>query len=329
MNTVTKSVKSWQPSASITNLRRRSKLLQQIRNFFDERQVLEVETPVLAACGVTDLHLRNFQTQLYGPAAPSGQALYLQTSPEFHMKRLLAAGSGPIYQICKSFRNEEAGRIHNPEFTMLEWYRPGFDHHQLMDEMDALLQTLLQCPSAERLSYQQAFMTHLGVDPLSAERESLLQAGESLGLRDLLAQETNRDSQLQLLFAFGVEPHIGQSCPCFIEYFPASQAALARISQQDPRVAERFELYYRGVELANGFHELADGHEQRQRFEQDNALRVENHLPPMDVDECLIQALESGFPDCAGVALGLDRVFMLALNAQRIDEVVSFGYERA
>lgn len=321
--------KNWQPSASIAQLKQRAKFLSDVRHFFARREVLEVETPILGEFGVTDLHLRNFATQLIGPAAPQGKTLYLQSSPEFHMKRLLAAGSGPIFQICKSFRNEEAGRIHNPEFTMLEWYRPGFSLAQLMDEMDALLQMLLNCPAAEYLSYQDAFSRYLQLDPLTATREELIAAGENYGVRDLLSREDNRDSQLQLLFALGVEPQIGQTAPCFIQRFPASQAALAQIAADDPRVAERFEVYFKGVELANGFHELTDSAEQRRRFEHDNELRRAEGLPEMGIDERLLAALAHGMPDCSGVALGLDRVLMLELGVERIEQVVSFGHERA
>lgn len=319
----------WRPSATIEQLKKRASLLCQIRSFFEQKGVMEVETPVLGCCGVTDLHLCNFSTQLVGPAAPEGKTLYLQTSPEFHMKRLLAAGSGPIYQICKSFRNEEAGRLHNPEFTMLEWYRPEFNHMQLMDEMDQLLQLLLGCGKAEHLSYQQAFLQYLGVDPLTASQEELVGAGASFDVCDLLKRETNRDTQLQLLFALGVEPQIGQTTPCFIDGFPASQASLARISETDSRVCERFEVYLKGVELANGFHELSDCVEQRNRFEQDNQARLSEGLPEMTLDEGLLAALKAGLPDCSGVALGLDRVFMLAFDEEHIASVISFAHERA
>ncbi|CAG8998720.1 MAG: Elongation factor P--(R)-beta-lysine ligase [Candidatus Celerinatantimonas neptuna] len=319
----------WRPSASFEQLKKRACLLSQVRHFFEQKGVMEVETPILGACGVTDLHLCNFSTQLAGPAAPEGKTLYLQTSPEFHMKRLLAAGSGPIYQICKSFRNEEAGRLHNPEFTMLEWYRPGFNHIQLMGEMDQLLQLLLGCGKADRLSYQQAFLQCLGVDPLTASPEELVGAGTPFDVCDLLKRETNRDTQLQLLFALGVEPQIGQTTPCFIDGFPASQASLSRISATDPRVSERFEVYFKGVELANGFHELSDSVEQRRRFEQDNQARLNEGLSEMTLDEGLLAALKAGLPDCSGVALGLDRVFMLAFAEDNIASVISFAHERA
>ncbi|ATG75786.1 elongation factor P lysine(34) lysyltransferase [Zobellella denitrificans] len=319
----------WPPTASLAFLQQRARLLAAIRHFFAERQVLEVDTPTLASAGVTDVHLDNFVTRFVGPGMAQGLDLYLQTSPEFHMKRLLAAGSGPIYQICKAYRNEESGRLHNPEFTMLEWYRPGFDHHQLMDEMAGLLQLVLGCDSPERLTYQQAFTTTLGVCPLSASLDELRRAGQDLGADDLIAREEDRDTLLQLLFALGVEPRIGQVVPCFVYHFPASQAALARISPQDPRVAERFEVYFKGIELANGFHELSDADEQRRRFEQDNRLRRGRGLPERPVDEYLLAALQAGLPDCAGVALGVDRLIMLALGAGRLEQVIAFPVTRA
>ncbi|MDP5293763.1 elongation factor P--(R)-beta-lysine ligase [Oceanimonas sp. CHS3-5] len=320
---------TWSPTADVTRLRRRAELLARIRGFFAERGVLEVDTPTLAAAGVTDLHLENFVTRFTGPGMAGGQDLYLQTSPEFHMKRLLAAGSGPIYQICKSYRNEESGRLHNPEFTMLEWYRPGFDHHRLMDEMAELLQWVLDCGEPERMSYAAAFERTLGICPLTASLDALRSAGRGLGADDLLAREDDRDTLLQLLFALGGEPVIGQQVPCFVYDFPASQAALARISRADARVAERFEVYYQGIELANGFHELSDATEQRARFEQDNKQRRARGLAAKPVDEYLLAALAAGLPDCAGVALGIDRLIMLALGAERLEQVIAFPVTRA
>ncbi|PSJ44004.1 elongation factor P lysine(34) lysyltransferase [Zobellella endophytica] len=320
---------TWQPTASLPSLTKRAELLARIRRFFAERGVLEVDTPTLARAGVTDLHLDNFVTRFVGPGMAEGLDLYLQTSPEFHMKRLLAAGSGAIYQICKSYRNEEAGRLHNPEFTMLEWYRPGFDHHQLMAEIAALLQLVLGCATPERLSYRQAFLDTLGACPLTASLDELRRAGRGLGADDLIAIEEDRDTLLQLLFALGVEPRIGRQTPCFVFDFPASQAALARISPQDARVAERFEVYFRGIELANGFHELSDAAEQRRRFEEDNRKRLARGLAARPIDEYLLAALQAGLPDCAGVALGVDRLIMLALEAERLEQVIAFPVTRA
>ncbi len=315
----------WQPTASIELLKARAYLLAKIRLFFADREVLEVETPALSQATVTDVHLQTFKTHFVGPEFAEGKDLYLMTSPEFHMKRLLAAGSGSIYQIGKAFRNEEFGRHHNPEFTMLEWYRIGFDHHALMDEMDTLLQSLLGCQPSNRMTYQQAFQSVLGVCPLEGSLRELKDAAALLGLQDIAEPEEDRDTLLQLLFSIGVEAKIGQAdSPAFVYDFPASQAALAQINPTDPRVAERFEVYFKGIELANGFHELADGKEQLRRFEADNAKRVQMGLAPQPIDAHFVAALTAGFPDCSGVALGIDRVIMLALKANHIQEVIAF-----
>ncbi|OEE74644.1 elongation factor P--(R)-beta-lysine ligase [Vibrio genomosp. F6] len=319
----------WQPSASIAKLQQRALLLASIRQFFAERQVLEVETPAISHATVTDVHLHTFQTDFIGPGYADGSHLYLMTSPEFHMKRLLAAGSGCIYQIGKAFRNEENGRYHNPEFTMLEWYRVGFDHHDLMAEMDALLQQVLQCEAAEKMTYQNAFLQVLGVCPLEASMQQLKVVGNELGLSDIAEPEEDRDTLLQLLFSVGVENKIGLQVPAIVYDFPASQAALARINKQDPRVADRFEVYFKGIELANGFHELDDAKEQLARFEADNQKRVEMGLQPQPIDHHLIAALEAGLPACAGVALGIDRLIMLALNCDHIDDVTAFPFPKA
>ncbi|MBY8142579.1 elongation factor P--(R)-beta-lysine ligase [Vibrio fluvialis] len=319
----------WMPTASIEQLKQRAALLRSIRQFFAERDVLEVDTPAMSHATVTDVHLHTFQTEFVGPGYADGRKLHLMTSPEFHMKRLLAAGSGSIYQMGKAFRNEENGRYHNPEFTMLEWYRIGFDHYDLMDEMDALLQMTLQIGSAERLTYQQAFLDVLGVCPLEGSMAELKQAAASLGLSDIAEPETDRDTLLQLLFSMGVEGKIGQHVPAFVYDFPASQAALAKINPNDARVADRFEVYFKGIELANGFHELDNPREQLARFEADNAKRVEMGLTPQPIDYHLIAALEAGLPECAGVALGIDRLIMLALGEDHIDKVTAFPFPRA
>ncbi|WP_394242774.1 elongation factor P--(R)-beta-lysine ligase [Vibrio astriarenae] len=320
---------AWQPSASIEQLKQRAQVIAQIRHFFAQREVMEVDTPAMSHATVTDIHLHTFNTEFVGPEYAQGQTLYLMTSPEFHMKRLLAAGSGCIYQINKAFRNEENGRHHNPEFSMLEWYRIGFDHHDLMDEMDSLLQQVLNCGSAERMTYQQAFIKELGVCPLEASMDELKQVACTIGLEDIAVPEQDRDTLLQLLFSIGVEVKIGQHVPAFVYDFPASQAALAKINPQDPRVADRFEVYFKGIELANGFHELDNPDEQLARFEQDNQKRLEMGLKPQPIDYHLIEALKAGLPNCAGVALGIDRLIMLALNCEHIDQVTAFAFPRA
>ncbi|WP_438864432.1 elongation factor P--(R)-beta-lysine ligase [Neptunicella sp.] len=324
---------NWQPGASLQTLQQRAKILASIRSFFAERNVLEVETPQLAKHGVTDPYLVSFRTQFVGPGLAEqdaqGKDLYLQTSPEYAMKRLLCAGSGCIYQICKAYRNEEAGRLHNPEFTMLEWYRVGFDHFDLMNEMADLLVRILDCAVPQQMSYQQVFSEYLSLDPLSATLAQLQNRVMELGIADFADQETDPDILLQILFNHCIEPHIGQDRPCMIYHFPASQAALARIHPGDSRVAERFEVYYKGVELANGFHELANATEQRGRFEQDNHKRQTLGYQQMQADERLLDALEQGLPDCAGVALGIDRLLMLAVGASSIDSVQAFSLPRA
>ena len=320
---------TWQPSAPIPNLLKRAAVMAEIRRFFTDRGVLEVETPCMSQATVTDIHLFPFETRFVGPGHSQGLNLYLMTSPEYHMKRLLAAGCGPVFQLCRSFRNEEMGRHHNPEFTMLEWYRPCYDMYRLINEVDDLLQQVLECQPAESLSYQQAFQRHLDIDPLSADKAQLREVAAKLDLSNIADTEEDRDTLLQLLFTMGVEPHIGKDRPTFIYHFPAPQASLAQISPEDHRVAERFEVYYKGIELANGFHELTDAHEQRLRFEQDNRKRAARGLPQQPIDNNLLAALEAGLPDCSGVALGVDRVVMLALGAESIGEVIAFTVDRA
>lgn len=320
----------WQPSATIETLKHRAEMMKQIRHFFSQRDVLEVETPLLSNGTITDVHLDAFSCQFHHHSTNAESSLYLQTSPEYAMKRLLCAGSGAIFQICKSFRNETPGRFHNPEFTMLEWYRPGFTDRELMSELDQLIQTILSCKPAQRLSYQQAFIQHLDLDPLQANVEQVRSLVLTFSQDEWLLEETNKDTLLQWLFSMKIEPQLGdENTPCFVYDFPASQAALAKINQKDNRVAHRFELYFRGVELANGFYELQDPIEQALRFKVDNANRELLNLPVKPIDKYLLSALESGLPDCAGVALGLDRVFMLQQNLPHIEQAISFNINRA
>ncbi|MFZ7187474.1 elongation factor P--(R)-beta-lysine ligase [Avibacterium avium] len=317
----------WRPTASIQNLLARAKIMAEIRRFFTDRGLLEVETPILSEFGVTDVHLATFSTEFTSPFKHQSKTLWLSTSPEYPMKRLLAAGSGAIFQLCKVFRNEEAGRKHNPEFTMLEWYRPHFDMYRLINEVDDLLQQILDCEPAESMSYQFAFQEYVGLDPLSASREELIAKAKEHHLEQ--AENEDRDTLLQFLFSTVVEPKIGQERPVAIYHFPATQAALAQISSEDHRVAERFEFYYKGIELANGFNELTDANEQRHRFEQDNRQREKLGLPTRQLDERFLAALQAGVPNCAGVALGVDRLIMIALDATSIEEVMAFSIDNA
>jgi lysyl-tRNA synthetase class 2 len=308
----------WQPSANITLLKKRARILQIVRAFFAKRDVLEVETPLLCHTSVTDPYIHSIKTT-------DG---YLQTSPEYAMKRLLAAGSGSIYQLCKAFRQGDRGQHHNPEFTMLEWYRVGFNHHQLMDETDTLLQATLNTPEAERVSYQVLFQTHLGIDPHTATCDELHTLAEQQQLQ-IAATINDCTTWFQLLMSHCIEPLIGLHRPIFIYDFPVAQAALAKISPGNPPVAARFEVYYRGLELANGFHELQNAAEQRRRFENNLLMRREQGLNELPIDEYLLSALEHGLPDCSGVALGFDRLVMLATGCDKISEAMSFDFSRA
>lgn len=321
----------WQPTAPLANLRARADLIARIRAFFAARGVLEVETPALAGATVTDPHLASLQSCYRGPGFPAGCSLYLQTSPEFAMKRLLAAGSGPIYQLGKAFRDGEAGRLHNPEFTLLEWYRPGFDSRAMMDEIETLVTDLLGLDRRfERMTYRELFRHRLQIDPCTAALDELRDCARRHGLArsaDLPLAEP--DAWLDLLLTHFIEPQLGLEAPCFVHDYPPSQAALARIRPGEYPVAERFELYIKGVEIANGFHELADADEQRARFESDRARRRRDGLPDVVPDERLIAALAHGLPDCAGTALGVDRLVMIALGTKSIAEVMAFPLESA
>ncbi len=315
--------RSWRPTASPEALRRRAELLRKIRAFFDARGVLEVETPALASHTVTDPHLHS----LSASGSVTERESYLQTSPEYAMKRLLASGVGPIYEIAKVFRDGEAGSRHNLEFTMLEWYRPGFDHLRLIDEVDALLAITLGSPPGERLSYAEAFETHVKLDPLGATAEELRAAASGEEVRGLA--DDDRDGWLQWLFATRVEPELGLDRPAYVFDFPGSQAALARIRPGARPVAERFEVFVRGLELANGYHEEIEPAELRRRFEADRAERRRRGLPDVTLDERFLAAHEHGLPACSGIALGFDRLVMLAIGSAHIEDVLTFPSDRA
>lgn len=315
---------TWQPTAQLETLGLRANLYNKIRQFFAKRDVLEVETPILSASCVPDPMIEPFHTDYHGPGA---KCLFLQTSPELAMKRLLAAGSGAIFQITKVFRDGEAGRWHNPEFSLLEWYRPGFNQNDLIQEVEKLLQTLLNCPPAERFTYCNIFEKYTGLHPLHSPLSALQDYAAKFGLQNVSSLE--RDTCLQLILSHHIEAHLGKNCPTVITDFPATQAALARKRADNPQLAERFEVYVQGIELANGFYELTDPIEQRQRFEQDLVKRQALNLPTCPLDERFLAALESGLPDCAGVALGLDRLLMLKIGASHISEVLTFPVEYA
>lgn len=302
-------------------LKQRAELYNTVRRFFYKRDVLEVETPLMWSTSIPDPNIPSIEAHFQH----ARETHYLQTSPEFFMKRLLAEGSGSIFQITKAFRDDASGRMHRPEFSMLEWYRLGFDHFQLMDEMDALLIEILGCEKAERISYRDLFLRELHVDPLIADEKTLLKVLASQGIELSAAlQLSDVDTYLDLLMTHCLEKNIGQSRPCFIYDYPASQAALARLKKEDRRVAERFEVYYKGVELANGFHELNNSIQQRKRFEHYLFEREQLGLPKMPIDSDFIDCLDH-LPDCAGVALGLDRLLVLRLGLSDLASIHPFN----
>ncbi len=315
---------SWRPTASPATLRLRAELLAEIRRFCAERGLLEVETPALSTAGVPDPALEHMIVQAAGLGA---EPYYLQTSPEYAMKRLLAAASGDIYQICRVFRDGELGRWHEPEFTLLEWYRLGWDENRLMDEVESLLVTLLKphrrLAATVRMSYHDAFRDFLRVDPLAADAK--LRAALTREAIDIPA-DTSGDSLLDLALSHAIVPRLDPHAISFIYDFPVSQAALARIKPQEPPVAARFEAFSGGIELANGFAELTDVAAHRQRFATDLAQRhrAGRHAPPSD--ERFLEALRHGLPPCAGVAVGVDRVVALGAGLSNVAETMSFAH---
>jgi elongation factor P--(R)-beta-lysine ligase len=311
-------------------LEQRAVLLARARSFFAGGGVLEVDTPMVVNAPVTDIHIHSAQVNL-GPGTQHGY--FLHTSPEYAMKRLLVAGCGDIYQICHVVRGFERGRLHNAEFTLIEWYRLGFTLDDLMSEVDALVRALLgpvaTGRSSERITYRDAFLSELEIDPFTAPLDELQTAAAKLGFKAVAAAPPTRDELLDLLMGASVGPRLGANALTFVHAYPASQAALARLDPRDPRAALRFELYCDGVELANGFNELASPSEQRARFNQDNVERGRAGLPVHPPDEFLLAALEAGLPECSGVALGFDRTVMLATGSRNIDAVLAFPTERA
>ncbi len=316
---------NWQPGATLDTLRARAVLLAKVREFFHSREILEVETPLLCSSGITDPAIEPLSVAT-GTSVPAPR--YLQTSPEYSMKRLLASGTGPIYQLARAFRDGEAGSRHNPEFSLLEWYQPGFDHHQLMAQVADLVQYCMGELPVQQFSYRQLFQQFLNIDPFTAplsELEYLVRSEVEVGFTS-----SRRDLWLDLIMSHLIEPRLADAGLCFVYDYPASQAALSRIVCVDGvGVGQRFELYVNGMELANGYCELTDPLEQRARFEADNRQRLEIGQPQRPIDELLLAALEHGMPACSGVALGIDRLLMLTVGASDIREVLSFDWSRS
>lgn len=310
-------MQNWQPTATLEQLQARQQLYRSIREFFYQRNVLEVETPLLNQSPVADPNITPIS---------AADNRWLHTSPEYAMKRMLCAGSGDIYQICKVFRQGEAGRRHNPEFSMLEWYRAGWTLPQLMQEVAELLQLVLgaRYPQLPVLfySYREALHKYAGIDLINCSEQDIATLGCQLANADL---QLDRDGWLDIIMSHKVEPALPRNTLVFVDRFPASQAALAKLRPDDNGIpwAQRFEVFFNGMELANGYDELLDAGIQRQRFEQE----LEGTGRPCD--ERLLAALEHGLPDCSGVALGLDRLLLHIGNLDSIDQVLSFDWHRA
>jgi elongation factor P--(R)-beta-lysine ligase len=318
-------VADWRPTARREALLLRARLLAQLRAFFAARAVLEVETPALGTGATTDPQIDSLSVEVRGAGLR-----YLHTSPEFAMKRLLAAGSGDIYQVCKVFRDGERGRQHNVEFTLLEWYRLGVDHHALMAEVAALVHALLgpaRVAQVEQLSFHAAVGRHAALDPSTASTAECAGCLQRAGID--VPRGADRGALLDLIVGELVGPRLGHGGACFVYDYPADRAALARIRRDDPPVAERFELYVDGIELANGFHELGDAEEQRSRFRADLDARARAGRESVPMDKRLLAALAAGLPPCSGVALGFDRLVMLAAGADHIEDVIAFPTERS
>lgn len=320
----------WQPSATIEMLRHRAAMLARARAWFASERILEVQTPLLSVAAASEPQIESIAAQ------PSlGPARYLQTSPEYPMKRLLAAGSGHCYQICPVFRDGESGRQHNPEFTMIEWYRVGFGVAEMQRDVDCLLRAtigdLRVLPPARHVTYREAIAEASGLDCTTASPRAIETVLRDRGIEAISTAGQDRDTWLDLLMATVVGPGLGRGAPVFVRDYPASQAALARVRDDGDGwpVAERFELYLAGIELANGFHELADSLEQRRRFAQDLEKRRQHGQRLAPLDERFLAALAAGLPDCAGVALGFDRLVMAAFGLPSISEAMAFPADRA
>lgn len=326
---------NWGPGCTLDILRKRAWMLSSIRHFFVVRNVLEVETPILGQTTGTEPQLNFFSTKYAGSPDTSDGTFFFQTSPEFAMKRLLARGIGSIYQICKAFRNHECGRLHNPEFTILEWYRVGFDLNQLMKEIEELILGLfahsqVTLSASEHISYFEAFSKYTELDVPSASVSDFIQVAKihSLdGAVDLCRDEVS--DWLDFLFSQLVQPHLGKDRLTFIFDYPMCHASLARLKPGETDIAERFEVFINGIELGNGYCELTDAIEQEQRFRHDLHQRRKRNLPTPTLDKRLIKSLEHGLPECSGVAIGLDRLLMLLTGTKHIDEVLAFDINRA
>lgn len=317
----------WRPSCSLDVLRERGAFLHQIRGFFAQRGVLEVDTPVLSAYTTPEVQIESFVSQFQGPGSAQGKTLYLHTSPEFCMKRLLAAGSGPIYQITKVFRQGEWGKVHNPEFSLLEWYQPGYSAEPMMAEIRALLTAVLHTPAAEVITYRALFQRDMKLDPLAISLEELHTQAQNQGVDSRCCH--HKDELLELIMATCLQPRLGWDRPCIVIDFPLSQATYAKaVVGSEVAVAERFECFVNGIELGNGYVEISQAEELAARMAQENHKRLEKGQRQIPLDPYLLAALSQGDAGGTGMALGLDRLLMVKLGKSSLAEVLSFDFGR-
>lgn len=320
----------WQSKLSRQQLQFRANMIQKIRQYFTKHDILEVDTPMLSRYATTDPAIESFSVNISN--FPT-EKRYLHSSPEFPMKRLLASGSGCIYQICKVFRDAEQGTYHNPEFTLVEWYRVGIDHFQLMSEVKTLIEILFAesrlIQQTETISYQELFLRSIKIDPIEADIADLKAICETHQIHlSQYEKVTDKDIWLDLLMSHVIQPQMQVGAMLFVYDYPASQASLAQLNA-DGNTAQRFEVFISGIEIANGFHELSDANEQYLRFKQEQQLRQQNAQASKPMDEFLLAALQNGLPDCSGVALGLDRLLMLISKANHIKQVIPFSWDNA
>ncbi|WP_343189076.1 elongation factor P--(R)-beta-lysine ligase [Buchnera aphidicola (Chaitoregma tattakana)] len=310
-----------------TNLIYRSKIIFKIRKFFNEIDILEVDTPLLSRHTVTDCYIKCFKTSYYDIKTNNNINLWLTSSPEYHMKRLLSLKIGSIFQICHSFRNEAYSSCHNPEFTMLELYMVKYNMFELMKFIDVFFQNILNFQKSDMISYRKIFIKFLKIDPLTSNKDDLVNKIIFLNHYNLIKNNNllNKKDLLEILFMIGIEKKLGKKRPIFIYHFPADQALLSSLNKYDKRTSNRFEIFFKGIELANGFQELTDRKEQEQRFKNENILRNKMGLKKIKLDKFFLDALSKGIPECSGVSVGIDRIIMLKLKSSNIFDILPFS----
>ncbi|WP_343128181.1 elongation factor P--(R)-beta-lysine ligase [Buchnera aphidicola (Takecallis taiwana)] len=308
-------------------LSKRANIIFNIRRFFFKRNILEVETPILTQHTVTDCHLMPLPVLCnMNYTNHNNITRWLITSPEYHMKRLLSRDIGPIYQICHVFRDDESGALHNIEFSILEWYQPFYNMFDMMEQIEVLLKSIFQFPACDRVSYQDIFIQRLSINPFDVDIQKLYNILNKINHQHLIQKKNTIIDLLNLIFLIVIQPNLGLQHPIFIYHYPASQAMLARINKIDCNVSDRFELFFKGIELGNGFCELIDSREQKKRFDLDNNYRVKLKIPKIAIDMRFINALNNKYmPYCSGVALGIDRIIMLICHINKIQEVLTFS----